>query len=116
MGKYVFQGVGMLFSGGFCEIEWKKDETRECRFVFIGRNLDKEDLIAGVMKCEFVGELRFKVGDKVMANIGKWVKGKIIRCWDDGNPYRIELKDGKNTNVWGPMDDDYFVKAYVKNK
>merc|ERR1719327_700693 len=31
--KFVFQGVGMLFSGGFINAEWGASETRECRFV-----------------------------------------------------------------------------------
>jgi len=35
--KFTFQGVGMLFSGGFSDFEWGPEETRECRFVFIGR-------------------------------------------------------------------------------
>ena len=44
--KFVFQGVHMIFSGGFsADIEWKEGETRDCRFVFIGRNLDKEEMI-----------------------------------------------------------------------
>ena len=34
-----------------------KDEVRECRFVFIGRNLDKNELIDGVMACKVTGEL-----------------------------------------------------------
>ena len=78
--------------------------------MFIGRNLNKE-LIDGVMACKVSGELRFKVGDKVMAHAGKgWTPGIIIKLWDEGNPYRIELEDGEGTNVWGPMDDDMFVK------
>ena len=38
--KFVFQGVHMLFGGDFSEDIglWKEGETRECRFVFIGRN------------------------------------------------------------------------------
>jgi len=40
--KYLFQGVGMLFTGGFVDAKWKKNETRESRFVFIGKNLDHE--------------------------------------------------------------------------
>jgi G3E family GTPase len=109
--KFIFQGVGMLFSGGFSDIDWAEDETRECRFVFIGRNLDKQELMDGVLACEFKGELRFKPGDKIFANVGTWTPGTILKQWDDGNPYRIELEDGKKTNVWGPMDDDMFVKA-----
>merc|ERR1711975_62343 len=82
--KFVFQGVHMLFSGGFDKkVRWKKDETRECRFVFIGRNLDKEALKAGVMAC-VVKPLRFNVGDIVEANMGeRWEKGKVLKQWDD---------------------------------
>merc|ERR1712070_267145 len=110
--KFIFQGVGMLFSGGFSALEWGPDETRECRFVFIGRNLDKKELIDGVMACQVTGELRFAVGDKVEARAGKgWTPGIILKQWDDGNAYRIELQDESKTNVWGPMDDDKFVRA-----
>jgi len=118
--KYVFQGVGMLFSGGFVDTEWAAGETRECRFVFIGKNLDLKALEAGFLECKCTEELRFKVGDRVMANIGKgedgFVEGKILKCWDDGNPYRIELQDGEKTNVWGPVDKEDFVKAFGKGK
>ena len=86
-------------------------ETRECRFVFIGRNLDRDALIAGVNACRVDNKpLRFKVGDKVRARTEKgWTPGRIIKVWDEGNPYRIELNDGRN--VWGPKDDDIFVRA-----
>jgi len=110
--KFIFQGVGMLFSGGFSDIEWEAGESRECRFVFIGRNLDRKELVEGIEKCKVVGELRFKIGDLVVARAGKgWTPGKIIGQWDNGNPYRIELEDGEGTNVWGPLDDDALVKA-----
>ena len=110
--KFIFQGVGMLFTGGFSDFEWGPDEPRECRFVFIGRNLNKKELIDGVMACKVSGELRFKVGDKVLAHAGKgWTPGIIIKLWDEGNPYRIELEDDEATNLWGPMDDDRFVMA-----
>ena len=109
--KFIFQGVGMLFTGGASDFKWGADEPRECRFVFIGRNLNRQELIDGVMACKVSGELRFKVGDKVLAHAGKgWTPGIIIKLWDEGNPYRIELEDGEGTNVWGPMDDDMFVK------
>jgi len=110
--KFIFQGVGMLFKGDFSNLEWADDEVRECRFVFIGRNLNKKELIDGVMECKVGGELRFKVGDTVFARTGKgYDPGIIIKLWDEGNPYRIELQDAAKTNVWGPMDDDRFVKA-----
>ncbi|CAK9081645.1 COBW domain-containing protein 2 (Cobalamin synthase W domain-containing protein 2) [Durusdinium trenchii] len=110
--KFVFQGVHMLFSGGFSDNRWQADEVRESRFVFIGRNLDKEELLSQVKACK-VGELRFKVGDQVEAKVdgGRWQRGKILRQWDEGNPYRIELDDREKTNVWGPVDEDDFVRA-----
>lgn len=63
--QFVFQGVGMLFSGGFVDAEWGPGEKRENRFVFIGRDLDKQALIDGFMDCQCSEELRFKVGDAV---------------------------------------------------
>lgn len=111
--KFVFQGVHMLFGGDFNqEIGlWKDDEKRECRFVFIGRNLDHTALEAGLMECK-AEDLRFEVGDMVYANIGEFTKGKILKCWDQGNPYRVEIQDEDRTNVWVPIDsDDYVLPA-----
>lgn len=108
--KFVFQGVGMLFSGAFSTQEWKDGEKKECRFVFIGKNLDKDFLKDGLMSCQCTEDLRFKVGDKVFANVGEWMAGKVIKVWDDGCPYRIELQDGKGTNVYGPVDSDIYVR------
>ena len=34
-----------------------------------------------------------------------------MKLWDNGNAYRIELQDAAKTNVWGPIDEDAFVKA-----
>jgi G3E family GTPase len=109
--KFIFQGVGMLFTGGPSDFTWRADETRECRFVFIGRNLNRQELIDGVMACKVTGELRFKVGDKVMARRGDgYTPGVVIEQWEDGNPYVIKLEDGEGTEVYGPLDDDRFVK------
>eukprot|EP01044_Picomonas_judraskeda_P035894 COSAG03_NODE_15586_length_426_cov_1.269113_1_plen_76_part_10 len=57
--KFVFQGVGMLFSGDFVDAVWGPDEARECRFVFIGKDLDKQTLIDGFMACKTTLETRF---------------------------------------------------------
>lgn len=106
--KFVFQGVHMLFSGGFQEeFKWKEGETRSCRFVFIGKNLDKADLEENFMACK-VTEPRFNVGDVVEANIGTWSGGKIVKLWDEGNPYRIQLENGDQ--VWAPDDTDNFIR------
>ena len=112
--KFVFQGVHMLFSGDFSkEIGlWKEGETRECRFVFIGRNLDHEALQNGLMEC-IAEDLRFNVGDTVYANIGEFTEGKILKCWDQGNPYRVEIQNKEKSNVWVPIDNDQFVRKSI---
>ena len=108
--KFVFQGVHMLFGGGFSSevAPWKEGETRECRFVFIGRNLDHEELQKGLMDCK-AEELRFNVGDTVYANIGAFTEGRILKCWDEGNPYRVEIQNAERSNVWVPIDSNDYV-------
>lgn len=36
--------------------------------------------------------MRFKVGDKVLANVGERVTGTIVRIGDNGHASRIELR------------------------
>ena len=112
--KFVFQGVHMLFGGEFSEEIglWKEGEERECRFVFIGRDLDPEALQQGLMACQ-AEELRFNVGDTVYANIGKFTKGRVLKCWDQGNPYRVEIQNEEKSNVWVPIDNDTYVRKGV---
>ena len=50
----------MLFGGRF-STEWKPDEQRISRFVFIGRNLNKAELEAAFLSTR-ASELRFAVG------------------------------------------------------
>ena len=108
--KFVFQGVHMLFGGAYSgELKWEKDDKRECTFVFIGRDLDHKALEAGFMNCR-AEELRFKAGDMIYANVGEFTKGKILKCWDEGNPYRVELQDEEKKNVWVPIDDDEYIR------
>ena len=110
--KYVFQGVHMLFGGDFSRDIglWKEGETRECRFVFIGKDLDHDALQKGLLECQ-AEELRFNVGDTVYANIGKFAEGRILKTWDQGNPYRVEIQNAEKSNVWVPIDNDDFVRA-----
>ena len=112
--KYVFQGVHMLFNGAYTEEIglWKEGEDRECRFVFIGRDLDHDALQEGLMNCK-AEKLRFKRGDTVYANIGEFTRGKILKCWDEGNPYRVEIQNKEKTNVWVPIDNDTYVRKGV---
>jgi G3E family GTPase len=48
--QYVFQGVHMLFDGSSGRA-WRDDEPRASRMVFIGRNLDRAELEAGLTRC-----------------------------------------------------------------
>ena len=85
------------------------------KFVFIGKNLDREELTTKFLACRVSEELRFAVGQKVYARLRggnfpeAYDKGTIIKQWDEGNPYRIRLDNG--TEVWGPDDDDTYVRA-----
>ena len=110
--KYVFQGVHMLFGGDYSRDIglWKEGETRECRFVFIGRDLDHDALQKGLMECQ-AEELRFNLGDTVYANIGEFTEGRIIKLWDQGNPYRVEIQNDEKSNVWVPIDNDDYVRT-----
>lgn len=91
--KFIFQGVGMLFNGGFSSLKWEENETRECRFVFIGRNLDRKELIEGVEACKVTdAPLRFKDDDAVMVALQDgWVKATVVDTWYQGQPYLVHL-------------------------
>lgn len=106
--KFIFQGVGMMFSGKF-EGTWGKDEKRQSTFVFIGKNLDIKLLKDGFKACLVMSTLRFAIGTKVEANCGEWRDGEVIAHWDEGNSYRVKLDDG--TEVWAPVDIDGYIRA-----
>lgn len=48
--RFVFQGVHMILDGDL-QREWKPDEKRESRIVFIGRRLKQDELRRGFMAC-----------------------------------------------------------------
>eukprot|EP00928_Gymnodinium_smaydae_P081586 TRINITY_DN65078_c0_g1_i1.p1 TRINITY_DN65078_c0_g1~~TRINITY_DN65078_c0_g1_i1.p1 ORF type:complete len:477 (-),score=114.94 TRINITY_DN65078_c0_g1_i1:228-1595(-) len=48
--KFVFQAIHMVFSNSQ-EGAWEEDEERRCKMVFIGKNLDRDELTSGFMKC-----------------------------------------------------------------
>lgn len=48
--KFVFQAIHMLFANSQ-EGEWGADEERRCKMIFIGKNLNREELTSGFMKC-----------------------------------------------------------------
>ncbi len=48
--RFVFQGVHMMLDGD-SQREWRADEKRESKVVFIGRNLQEEDIRKGFLGC-----------------------------------------------------------------
>src|SRR5271167_2006422 len=48
--RFVFQGVHMMLDGD-SQREWKSNEKRESKVVFIGRNLEEEDIRQGFLGC-----------------------------------------------------------------
>lgn len=106
----------MLWGGTFTE-EWGPSEKRENIGVFIGKNLDRASITAGFSSC-IAKPLRFEVGTKIFARVGKgskgWKKGTIIKQWDDQAAYRVRLDNG--TEVYAPIDSDVCVKAAAGNE
>ena len=126
--RFMFQAVHMIFNGNFDE-PWQADEPRESRFVFIGKNLDHDELKRGFEKCVLtpdleqrkLASLRFDIGDPVECNTSDgWVAGVVAgRMYRDDfmppgmvAPYQIELHNG--TMIWAPEDDDDFIRAGKK--
>ncbi len=48
--RYVFQGVHMILDGDL-QRDWKAEEKRSSRIVFIGRKLKEDELRAGFAAC-----------------------------------------------------------------
>jgi G3E family GTPase len=48
--RFVFQGVHMMLDGD-SQRDWRPDEKRESKVVFIGRDLAKEDIRNGFLAC-----------------------------------------------------------------
>jgi len=40
-----------------------------------------------------------------------FTEGKILKIWDQGNPYRVEIQNEEKSNVWVPIDNDDFVRS-----
>ena len=49
--KFVFQGVHEQINFGPAKEPWKAGEDRVNKFVFIGKNLNREELTKGLMEC-----------------------------------------------------------------
>lgn len=49
--RFVFQGVHMMMDTDFAQ-PWAEGEARESRFVFIGRDLDRDEIARGLRLCQ----------------------------------------------------------------
>lgn len=78
--------------GGGQLSSWGKDEKRINKMCFIGRNLDRKELYDSLLACIDDGKApapgkpptelpRFKVGTKVLCNVGTWETGKVVKIW-----------------------------------
>jgi len=116
--KYVYQGVHMIFDGEFSDDTlWADGEARECKLVFIGKNLDHDELKAGFAGCLDSAENREKIEalqlTEAQQQAGKMLMGATQR--DDstalakmiatGYPIKFKNKMGQTAlhiaAVWG---------------
>ena len=98
--KFVYQGVHMIFTGEFGS-EWDHGEDRVSKLVFIGKNLNHEELRKGFAACIYsekktqqkIESLRFQVGDRVECNFsGSWRAGKVLK-----RMFEVRLPGGMGT-------------------
>ena len=76
--KFVFQGVGMMFTNSV-QGKWKPGEERTSSFVFIGKNLKRDFLKDGFKSCLVSSApLRFAIGAKIMARCNGYQRGKVM--------------------------------------
>jgi len=77
--KFVFQAIHMLFASSQ-EGAWAPGEERRCKMIFIGRNLNREELTSGFMECMA----------KMTECLPEWCKfDEGFNC-SDCNPWKFE--------------------------
>jgi len=124
--RFVYQAVHMIFNGDFTDA-WEEDEERESKLVFIGKNLNREELKASFAACLMNEEskqkklksLRFAIGAAVKCNVGggTWARGKVVALMYREDhmppgmvaPYQVKLDDG--SDIYAPADEDDFIRA-----
>lgn len=84
--RFVYQAVHMIFTGNFME-RWEPGEKRESKLVFIGKNLNRDELQKAFAACLITPEsqeakkkaLRFAVGQRVKCKTGgdEWSAGEV---------------------------------------
>ena len=131
--KYVYHAVHMIFDGGY-DLPWAEGETRECKMVFIGRNLDAKALAERFNACLATPEnmaakaaaLRFAVGDRVECRTGQheWSRGTVhaLNYRDERMqagmvaPYQVLLDGDQGRLIWAPKDIDQVVRMIVEEE
>jgi G3E family GTPase len=131
--KYVFQAVHMMMNMGssselgMSHAPWAEGETKTNKFCFIGKNLDKDTMIAELQTCISDGKppepgpvptdtLTYKIGDKVKCNCGEWMTGEVHKLWyretlwESGRyaPYQVKLDSGNL--IYVPRDTAVFIR------
>ena len=123
--RFVYQAVHMIFNGNFME-PWEPDEPRESKLVFIGKNLNKEELTKAFHACSASKEaqekrlkmLRFALGDKVQCKTGpnQWSDGEVVELmYRDEQmppgmvaPYQVKLASG--SLIYAPADEEELIR------
>lgn len=124
--RFVYHSVHMIFDHKFDD-PWGENEKRTNKLVFIGKDIDHEELERGFKACLFTPELlaekterlRFKAGDEVecLTECG-WEKGEVLEQWYRDNTfeegtiavYRILLDDG--AWIHAMTDDKRLTRPY----
>ncbi len=131
--KFVFQAVHMMMNLdtssnlGMQHKPWQPEEKKINKFCFIGKNLNKDEMIEDLKKCIFDGKvpepgpvpttkLTYEVGDIVKCKVDKWMSGIVVKqwyredLWETGRyaPYQVLLED-KNL-IWIPRDNEVFIR------
>ena len=114
------QVVLALDERGDDEAREAADEPRGCKLMFIGKNLDVNEIRQGFNSCLATEEnrdkraarLRFRIGDVMECNTGAWKRGKVVSLfYREGTmtaPYQVELDDG--SLIYAPADDDRLIR------
>ena len=125
--RFVYHAVHMSFQSEFGDA-WGSGEPRDCKMVFIGKNLDAKALAARFDAClatpeniqKKVDELRFGLGDPVLCRTGRteWTPGTIVGLmYRDANmapgvvaPYQVQL-EADGGLIFAPADDNEVIRS-----